>query len=415
VSTSSDRELARRFARQDDAAFAAREGFDAVIGRERATPRRRQGRWLAAGGAGVAVLAAAVAAVAVRERGPHVRATATSRAVAAPATAATGTTDVRIVAADPAAAARVPVTGATPLEEGIVRNALALLGGPSPIPAVQFKDTGTGRDLVVRDVAVGNGADAPRWLALRFVQVVVARLRDARERVGWVTDLESGQPGGPIEGMDAPPPPVETLVQAVRAATHRGVRLHADVYPIGAVVLRARLDEATFLAGDVVAHTLTAALDRFPGVALAGSIETPDGTSLGNFGHAWNVGGGGDGGRVARDAPPLRGRTRLDFTIAHSGLNGTATATRRLRLDCQTPSASSGVADVAGACTALMQRRYDLFSYGLTEHSCAPSGGDAITIRGLLGGLPVRRDDDPCYVGDVIGRIETVLGIPPGS
>jgi hypothetical protein len=180
-------------------------------------------------------------------------------------------------------------------------------------------------------------------------------------------------------------------------------------------VARARLDEAAFLARRFEpAMAAFSPLDRATGAAVVTTLEAPDGSVLGSLGHAWNAGGGGGSTPQPADARPLLGPTVLDFSFQGGGLDGRAQPPLRIHLDCQAPSRSAGVADTVTACGTIMRRRYDLLAYALFEHSCVPlTNAPSVTIRGTLGGYPVRRDDDPCYVGDASARLAGVLGVPP--
>ena len=62
-----------------------------------------------------------------------------------------------------------------------------------------------------------------------------------------------------------------------------------------------------------------------------------------------------------------------------------------------------------------MRRRYELVRYGVLQHGCPATHADSISVRGTLGGYPVRRDESPCEVGDAIARIEAALGVRPSS
>ena len=104
---------------------------------------------------------------------------------ASPAAATTAAPGVTLVRSDPAAAARIPVTGATPQQLQTTRDVLASLGAEPGVASVTFDEKvsikGTLGGIAI-DTAYGNCtvAAAERW---------VDTLRAAGKLTGpWTTD-----------------------------------------------------------------------------------------------------------------------------------------------------------------------------------------------------------------------------------
>ncbi|MGH2994742.1 MAG: hypothetical protein ACRDON_03430 [Gaiellaceae bacterium] len=339
-----------------------------------------------------------------------------------------------VVASDAVRAARVPITGATPVEEEAARKALTRLGEASPVVRVGFDDRaqGKGRRLVVQvrsPKTPGNRqvrnfeAD---WLGQLVVLDVVTTLRKRNVRIDWA-ELRGAESVGttttPASGARRTPAELRRLAERI---VERGVNAGLDVrevtaYPIatGAVRVVVRLTQRQILENTNTRWSRTLLPDRFqvkrPYSAML-VVLAPDGTPV-HYGGNYSPSAGGTAYGVSSALPPgtrsspalPEGPTRLEITIERAiGQPSRLT----FLLDCE--SESIGVLDPDTACERLEREWVAFLPPVAGDTTCIGGFTDQMSLKGTIGGVPVSRDYSNCYMSTT-NRWEELLGVEAPS
>ena len=195
--------------------------------------------------------------------------------------------------------------------------------------------------------------------------------------------------------------------RAAGRATRTGHRLEPIVAygaSDGALKVIVRLTKREFLKGTSTRWIEDLAPERSYSTYLLvlgpGGIPVAYGANFGQAGGAWAY------GPTARSRsigpPPLEGPFDLDVRIAR---RIPKQQNFEVPLSCATSSTRK-------ACTAFRRDWVRLLPPVAADTTClGPVGIDEISIRGVVGGIRVRRDYSGCY-GGVIARWERLLGVP---
>jgi hypothetical protein len=355
-----------------------------------AARRSRRRRVLVLGAALLIGLVAGVALLASR-RSPDV---AGPTAAATRAAATRGT--LTVVPMDAAAAARVPVTGATPLQLQTTRDVLAALGARPGIARVAFDDRGPPvvangrrqREIVV--VASDTGPLA-RWLAQIAAAAVVMRLGALGDVLTWISYADGGQTVDGVEAADAGAGVAAATAAgrtALESASRAGFDADVTVYPIGAIATVLHLDERGFFAPrrtdwmHITGDSGDRTIKRFV------SVEAPDGTRVftSGFGACYACGAAHVGPTPDTPLPvTMAGPTELTVDLA-SRLP--AKPTVRVAIDCRVSTA---------LCDTIVRDRYALIEPQVSDTGCIGGvSGPLVQIAGMIGGVRVQTTYDIC-------------------
>lgn len=324
---------------------------------------------------------------------------------------------VVLVLPDPQVAARVQIVGANPAENAAARSALARLGARNPVRRVVFADHGVKREIQAQ---VRNYKEDPtggfetEWLGKLFLADLAGTLHARGEIIDWV-EFRAGSAGDGT-GIEPsfrhlhPRSQAELRALAERAAgraTRTGHRLEPIVAygaSDGALKVIVRLTKREFLKGTNTRWIEDLAPERSYSTYLLvlgpGGIPVAYGANFGQAGGAWAY------GPTARSRsigpPPLEGPFDLDVRIAR---RIPKQQNFEVPLSCATSSTRK-------ACIAFRRDWVRLLPPVAADTTClGPVGIDEISIRGVVGGIRVRRDYSGCY-GGVIARWERLLGVP---
>jgi hypothetical protein len=321
---------------------------------------------------------------------------------------------VVVVTPDPEAAARVPIVGATPLEERATRQALAGLGPAPGIRRISFDDRGPEADPRRIVIEIASAGDAAVQFEREWLGYLVATdVQDAlRRRGGWVDWIEVADTGmllDPALFKHRTADEVGALGTGIAAQlASQGYRASVTAYPIGpgAVKVVVPLSPEQIIRNESVdwSSVLQGRSNRAAFYLAFNMTVGPDGIPLAygaNFGRST---GGGTSEAAAGDrvsGPPLAldGATRLSVEIDRSFSSG---QTLRYAIDCPTDQR---------VCEAI---RSDWLTFVPPTSRGAECGGpqtDTMRLEGTLGGIPIEREYDGCYA-DTIQRWERLLGVP---
>ncbi len=341
---------------------------------------------------GAAVLAGTVLLAAGHRQGDST----TAPAVSSPATSTADEDALTIVSADPAGAARVPVTGASPRQLATIRDVIAGLGPGAVVASVTLDDRGP-RDVAHRKgqrqlTVIGAGADQVAvWLVHAAADMLVARLNHDGGAITWVTYADGGSTVDGLRPTSVGAGPAEALAAgraSLASATAAGYRAQVTVYPIGAIATVLQLAEPEFFAPrrtdwlHVAGGFDDSTIRRFV------AVDAPDGTRIfsAGFGVCYACGAAHDGPAPGTPLPAsMAGPTSLAVELSSVV---PAKPAVRVAVDCATDSA---------LCETVIRDRYALLQPVVSDTACAGGpGGPAVRITGTLGGVPVDTGYDNC-------------------
>jgi hypothetical protein len=302
------------------------------------------------------------------------------------------------------AAASVPVSGGTPAERAIVRQAL-----PAVDSGVVTSARLDGRKYLVLGPlaprAPGVLHDRAFWEAQAFVATVAARLDASGERIaGYTITGAFGGPGSPQMG-----PAGARRLRAVVLANARAAGIavrRARVLAIGGGVLdvtvRLREDQLLDPGLTTALRGLFGPVTIRPGPLHFLSVEAPDGTAVaygGTFvnGGSWSY--GGDTGRspVPRTIPRRIWRASTDLVVQMTRDIGLESK-RSFGISCQgtLPPARGTL------CRRVLADRWALLVPD-AGFACAgsPAGAWNVSIKGTFAGQTVNLTYDGCFGGTV--------------
>jgi hypothetical protein len=310
--------------------------------------------------------------------------------------------------------ASVPVSGGTPAERAIVRDALPAVD-PGVVTSAHLQ---AGTYLVLGPLAPrapGVRHERAFWEAQAFVATVAARLgAHGRRMTGSTITGTFGAPGSPLMG----PAGARRLRRVVLAnARAAGIAVRrARVLAIGGGVLdvtvRLREDQLLDAGLTNALQGLFGPVGTTPGPLHFLSVETPDGTALaygGTFvnGGSWSYGGDTSRSPVPSAVPQRLWRARTDLTVQMKRDTGLVRE-HAFAIGCQ----GTGPPARGSLCGRVLADRWALLvpDAGFT---CAgsPIGAWNVTVSGTFAGKPVTRSYNGCF-GGTVQRWARALNLP---
>jgi hypothetical protein len=368
-------------------------------GRVRRTRWRNGARTAAAVLTGAAVLAGAVL-LAASHRQPEpaglTTSAAASNAAASNAAASTPEEALTIVPADPADAARVAVTGASPEQLATILDVIAGLGPGLIIESVTLDENGPQgqRQLIVIEA---RSDPVGLWLTHVAADELVARLNRDGAAITWLAYAEGGTT---VEGRLSPTADPAQAMAAGRAsldsAKAAGYRAEVTVYPIGALATVLHLEEPDYFAPRRTDWMhIAGGFDALTTPRFV-AVEAPDGTRIFTSGHGtcYDCSSAHVGPTPGTPLPTtMAGPTVLNVRLS-SPLGERPDV--RIEIDC-TGNGANGV-----LCDAIIRDRYALFQPLVSDTACSGLiGVPSIGIDGTLGGVPIDTGFGGCTSGAV--------------